>query len=151
MLDLVPIRRRHEFPDVFKEMENMFKDIWHDFALGDVGTDLEIGWTPKLDVSETEGTIEIKAEVPGLERKDIDISLDRDVLVIKGEKKLEKEESGKHFHRKELRYGSFYRAVRLPAEVESEKIDATYKDGVLKISLPKTEESKKRIAHIKVH
>lgn len=151
MLDLVPFRRRHEFPEVLKEMENMFKDFWHDFGLSEVGTDLDVKWTPRLDVTESEGNIEVKAELPGLERKDIDISLERDLLVIKGEKKHEKEESEKHFYRKERRYGSFYRALRLPAEVESEKIDATYKDGVLKITLPKTEESKKKIAHIKVH
>jgi len=151
MLDLVPFRRRHEFPEVFKEMEDMFKDFWHDFALGEIGTDLDVNWAPRLDVIETEGTIEIKAELPGLERKDIDISLDGNVLVIKGEKKLEKEETDKHYHRKERRYGSFYRALRLPAEVVSDKINATYKDGLLTITLPKTEESKKRIAHIEVH
>lgn len=151
MLDLVPFRRRFDVPDIFKEMEHMAKNLWEDVRFPELTTDIGVDWAPRIDLTESEESIEVKAELPGLESKDIDISVDRDILVIKGEKKREKEESGKHYHKVERHYGSFYRSLRLPVEVKMEKIDAKFKDGVLTITLPKSEESKKRIAHIKVH
>lgn len=151
MLDIIPFRRRGDLPDIFKEMENMTKHFWEDLRFPEMAKDFNVDWTPRLDLTESEDKIEVKAELPGLERKDLDISIDRDILVIKGEKKHEKEESEKHYHRVERHYGSFYRSIRLPAEVKVDKIDAKFKDGVLTIALPKSEESKKRIAHIEVH
>lgn len=151
MLDLLPVRRSHDLPGMFKDMDLIFKRMMNEFAQYDLGTDLDVAWTPRLDLIETKEGYEVRADLPGLDRKDIDISLERDTLVIKGEKKIEKEESDKHFHKKERYYGSFYRAMRLPGEVEAEKIDATFKDGVLKILLPKTEETRKKIAHVKIH
>jgi HSP20 family protein len=94
--------------------------------------------------------IVVKAEVPGLEPKDIDISLTGGVLTIKGEKKQEKEEKDENYHRIERSYGTFTRSVRVPQEVQSDKIEATYKNGVLKITLPKSEEAKKKEIKIKV-
>ena len=84
MLDLIPIRRRHErraehrVPTLFREMEDMMKTFWGDMAFGDL--DLSMDWAPRIDVSETDQAIEVKAEVPGLEKDDIDISLDRDTF-----------------------------------------------------------------------
>ena len=107
-------------------------------------------WMPSLDVSETKNNIVVKAEAPGMESKDIDISLVGDVLTIKGEKKQEKEEKDENYHRIESSYGSFSRSIRLPQEVQREKIKANYKDGVLKITLPKSEEAKAKEVKIKV-
>lgn len=107
-------------------------------------------WAPSLDVSETENNIVVKAEVPGLESKDIDISLTGGVLTIKGEKKQEKEEKDENYHRIERRYGTFTRTVRVPQEVQSDKIEATCKNGVLKITLAKSEEAKKKEIKIEV-
>lgn len=151
MLDLVPFGSRHDLPDIFREMENAVKNIWHEFPFGETTPALDLEWTPRLDLIESEAAYEVKTELPGLAKKDINISLNRDVLVIKGEKKTEKEESDKHYHRREGRYGTFYRSIRLPGEVKEDKIDAAFKDGILTITLPKTEETKKHIAHIKVH
>lgn len=151
MFDLTPIKHRPELPSLFREMEKLFKNFPLEFPFKEFTTGLDTEWAPRLDVSETDDHIEVKAELPGLEKKDIDISLERDTLILKGEKKNEKEEEGKTFHRIERSYGSFYRALRLPTEVEAGKIDAKYADGVLTITLPKTEESKKKIAHIEVH
>ena len=151
MLDLIPFRRRHGVPDVFEEMEDVFKKMWKGSLLHDLATDFETNWVPRLDVTETDTEIEVVADLPGLEKEDINISLERDVLVIKGEKKEEHKETGKHVHRMERRYGSFYRALRLPTEVKSEEIDASFKKGVLKVTLPKSDEAKKKIAHIEVH
>ncbi len=85
-----------------------------------------------------------------MEPKDIDISLIGDVLTIKGEKKQEKQERDENYHRVERSYGAFTRSLRLPQEVRSEKIEANYKDGILKITLPKSEEAKKKEIKIKV-
>ena len=152
MLDLVPFRRHGGVPDMFREMERMFDEVRRGFPFHEmITTESDVEWAPRVDIDETDKAIEVKAELPGLESKDIHISLDRDMLVIKGERKRETEESGKFYHRIERQFGSFCRSLRLPVEVESEKIDATFKNGVLQITLPKTEEAKKRIAHIKIH
>jgi len=107
-------------------------------------------WTPSLDVSETKNNIVVKAEAPGIDPKDIDISLTGDVLTIKGEKRQEKEEKDENYHRVERSYGVFARSVRLPLEVQSDKIEASYKNGILKITLPKSEEAKKKEIKITV-
>ncbi len=99
-------------------------------------------WAPSVDVSETKDSILVKAEVPGLEAKDIDISLSNDVLTIKGKKEQEKEEKEENYHRIERSYGSFSRSIRLPREVQGDKIKANYKNGVLKITLPKSGEAR---------
>jgi HSP20 family protein len=151
MLGLVPYRRRGGFPDVFKEMEELTREFLPEVAWHDIITGGEMEWAPRLDIIETEKNVEVKAELPGLERKDIDITLDRDLLVIKGEKKEEKEEKDRYYHRVERRYGTFCRSVRLPAKVKDEKIDATFKDGILTITLPKVETEVKKVTHIDVH
>lgn len=150
MLGLVPYRRGL-VPDVFKEMEEMTRGFWPELVMRDLTTGSEMGWMPRLDVTETEKNVEVKAELPGLERKDIDITLDRDLLVIKGEKKEEKEEKDRYYHRVERSYGTFCRSVRLPASVKDEKINATFKDGILTITLPKVETEVKKVTHIDVH
>ncbi|MGE5842383.1 MAG: Hsp20/alpha crystallin family protein [Deltaproteobacteria bacterium] len=98
-------------------------------------------WMPSVDVSETAKEIIVKVEVPGVEAKEIDVNLDGNVLTIKGERKREHEERDENFHRIERSYGSFYRSLQLPAEVEGDKIKATYKKGVLKVTLPKSKKA----------
>lgn len=107
-------------------------------------------WLPSLDLSETKNDIVVKAELPGIDTKDIDISLTNDVLSIKGEKKQEKEEKEEDYHFVERSYGSFTRSIRLPRDVQSDKISASYKNGVLKITLPKSEEAKKKEVKVKL-
>ena len=99
-------------------------------------------WAPSVDVSETKENILVKAEVPGMNPKDIDISLANDILTIKGKKQQETEEKEENYHRIERSYGSFSRSIRLPRDVIGEKIKASYKNGVLTITLPKSEEAK---------
>lgn len=150
MLGLIPYRRSG-LPDVFKEMEEMTRGLWPEFGLSDLTTGVETEWAPRLDVIETEKTIEVKAELPGLERKEVEVTLDRGLLVIKGEKKEEKEEKGKYYHRVERRHGTFCRSVRLPAEVKPETIEATFKDGILTVTLPKVEAETRAVTHIDIH
>jgi HSP20 family protein len=92
----------------------------------------------------------VKAEVPGLDPKDIDISLSDGLLTIKGEKKQEREEKEENYHLVERSYGAFTRSIQLPKEVQSDKISASYKNGVLKVTLPKSEEAKKKEVKIRV-
>ena len=122
-----------------KEMDRLFErfvePVWPEAStLGE--------WEPKLDVSESKDAITVKAELPGVEQKDIAVSLQEGVLTIKGEKEAEKEEKDKQYHRVERSYGAFYRSVRLPAPVEADKVTATFKDGVVTITLPKAPEAK---------
>ena len=99
-------------------------------------------WSPAVDIFETEGEIVVKAELPGMERKDITLNLEKNVLTLKGERRFEKETKDENYHRIERSYGGFSRAFSIPATVDEEKIRADYKDGVLKIALPKKEQAK---------
>ena len=110
----------------------------------------EVEWLPAVDVAETKDEIVVNAEVPGMDPKEFDISLSEGTLTIKGEKKQEKEEKEKNYHLIERSHGSFTRSILLPTDVQSEKISASYKDGILKITLPKSEEAKKREIKIEV-
>ena len=103
-------------------------------ALGD--------WAPSMDVSETKDSLVCTVEVPGMEQKDIQISLQENLLTIKGEKKQEKEEKDEHHHRIERSYGVFTRSLRLPIAVDAGKVTAAVKNGVLTITLPKTPTAK---------
>jgi HSP20 family protein len=98
----------------------------------------EKDWTPKIEVSEKEKEYLVKAELPGIEKENINIALTDGLLTIKGEKKKEKKEKDENYHRIETSYGSFSRTLRLPDEVDNEKIDATYKNGILAVRIPKT-------------
>ncbi len=137
----------------FERMRREMDRFWDSFLEGRLrGRPEEEGeWYPTLDVAETKNEVIVKAEVPGMDPKDIDISLSDGMLIIKGEKKQEREEKEADYHLVERSYGAFTRSVQLPKEVQSDKISAAYKDGILKITLPKTEEAKKKEIKIKVN
>jgi HSP20 family protein len=91
----------------------------------------------------------VTAEIPGIDAKDLDVTLSDGILTVKGEKKQEKEDKGENYHRVERSYGSFHRSFRIPEKVESEKVDASYKDGVLKLTLLKAETSEPKKIEVK--
>ena len=97
---------------------------------------------PNIDVSETDGELRIRAELPGVNDGDIDVSVDGDVLIIRGEKKFEKKDEAENFHFVESAYGTFQRALRLPGHVATDKVRAEFNDGVLTVTLPKSPEQK---------
>ena len=99
-------------------------------------------WEPKVDVTEDKDGITVKAELPGVEQKDVAVTMQDGMLVIKGEKESEKEEKDKRHHRVERTYGAFSRALRLPAAVDGSKATAEFKNGVVTIKLPKAPEAK---------
>jgi len=110
----------------------------------------EVEWLPAVDVAETKNEIVVNIEIPGMDPKQIDISLSEGALTVKGEKKQEKEEKEENYRLIERRYGTFTRSILLPQEVESDKISASYKNGVLTVVLPKSKEAKKKEIKIKV-
>jgi len=146
-----PFRELAPFRD-FERMRREMDRFWDSFFDGGLRRTTEEGgeWLPSLDVAETKDELVVKAEVPGMEPKDIDISLSDGVLTIKGGKKKEKEEKEADYHLVERSYGAFTRSVRLPKEVQSDKISASYKDGILNVTLPKSEKAKKKEIKIKV-
>lgn len=108
---------------------------------------MENAWSPSLDIYESKDNLLVKADLPGLKKEDIKVSVQAGTLIIEGEKKSEKENKDKGTLRTERTYGSFYRAIALPAAVDESKVKAVYKQGVLELTLPKTEEAKpKQIA-----
>ncbi len=146
MFELTPWKPFRELGALRREMDRIWDTL---FARGLELEPVPGEWGLSLDLSETKDSIIVKAEIPGMEAKDIDISLSGDTLTIKGEKKQEKEEKGESFHRVEAYYGAFSRSIRLPAPVKPEDIKASYKKGVLKITLPKKEEAKPKQITIK--
>jgi HSP20 family protein len=105
-------------------------------------------WNPSVDIFETENDVVVKAELPGMDPKSIDVRLENNVLLLKGERHFEKETKEENYHRVEREYGTFSRAFSLPMAVKEEKITAEYKDGILKIVLPKKEEVKPKTIKI---
>lgn len=109
------------------------------------------GWAPALDVHEDKDSFVIRTELPGLKREDIEVSLQDGALIISGERKEEKVEADVEVHRQERYYGKFQRALTLPEPVAADKVKADYKDGVLTVTLPKTEEAKPKKIDVSVN
>ena len=106
--------------------------------------------TPVVDLYEEKDDIVVKAELPGMEKDNIEVNLSDNRLTIKGEKKKEEEVKKEGYYRSERSYGSFIRTLELPSEVQTDKVKAAFKNGVLEIRLPKTEEAKKKETKVKV-
>ncbi len=132
LLSLIP-RRNSLTPSV-----DLFDRFFEDWSMPSLFSD-EDSWVPAFDIKESDKGYEVTAELPGLDPKDIDITLSEGILSVKGEKKHEKEDKGEDYHRIERRYGSFHRSFRIPGKVDTDKVDANYKDGVLKLMIPKPE------------
>lgn len=120
-------------------MSRNFSDIMDEFFNDVVRTNRD-SFVPGIDISETDNQFLISAELPGMKKEDIDISVDNGRLSISGERKFEKEEEGKTFHRVETSYGSFNRSFQLPDNVDAESVKATYENGILNISIEKAED-----------
>lgn len=137
-------------------LDRFMEDMWHRPLPSLFGRDrwlpirpLSIRM-PSVDVYEEKDTVVVKAELPGMKKEDIEVNLAGDTLTIKGEKKEDKEVKEDNYYRRERSYGSFLRSVALPSEVKSDQIKANFKDGVLEIRLPKTEEAKQKSVAVKI-
>ena len=144
------LRRRETepFKRPFDEMKRMMEDFWMT-PLEEFGRWGD-GFVPKVDVKEEEKEIIISAELPGLDQKDIDVTVASDSVRISGEKKREQEEEEKGYYRHETSYGSFERVIDLPTEVDEGKAEAEFSKGVLTIKLPKSEEAQAKRKKIRI-
>ncbi|RMH98913.1 MAG: Hsp20/alpha crystallin family protein [Calditrichaeota bacterium] len=148
----VPVRREEAFDPFLalrREMDRLFDRFYNEFGL----TRWDEGWGevfPRVDVKETDREVVVTAELPGIDEKDLDISVSDDVLTLRGEKREEREEREGNFYRMERSYGTFHRDIALPCEVDPDKVEAVYRKGVLTIHLPKKEESRRRAKRIAI-
>jgi len=148
MLTLVPFRKFETFFDVPSRLD------WFDrffSELDPLTAEERKGLSPEFDLSETEENIVLKADIAGIDVKDLDINITDNVLVVKGERKEERNEKNECFHKVERRFGTFTRSFALPGDVKADGIEATYKDGVLKLTIPKAEAVKPKKIEVKIH
>ena len=141
--------------DPFRELEDMSERLNRVFSRPSVRStgkeNLTVAdWMPTVDISETEGEYLIKAELPEVRKEDVKVTVENGVLTLQGERRQEKEEKGKRYHRVERAYGSFMRSFTLPEDADGSKINAEYKEGVLTIHLPKSEKAKPKAIEVKV-
>jgi HSP20 family protein len=143
--------------DPFRELEDMSDRLNRVFGRAglsrtaeDKGTFVTFDWAPSVDIAETPEAFEIKAELPDVKKEDVKVTVEEGQLRISGERKQEREEKGKKFHRVERSYGSFMRSFSLPENVDDTKLTAEYKDGMLNVRLPKTEKAKPKAIAVKV-
>lgn len=143
------------FTAMRRDMDRLFDDMWKGFGNGGGSLPAVFGngsAVPRIDVKETTAGLEVSAELPGVDEKDIEVQLQDDVLTIRGEKKIEKEEGDKEkgYHVMERSYGSFARSVALPFEADSDKVSADFSKGVLKIVIPRPAEVAAKTKKIEV-
>lgn len=141
--------------DPFRELEEVSDRLNRMFARPATRTNGKetmtvADWAPTVDISETEGEYQIKAEIPDVKKEDVKVTVEDGILTIQGERKQEKEEKGKRYHRIERSYGSFVRSFSLPDVIDEEKVKAEFKDGVLSLHLPKSEKAKPKAIEVKV-
>ena len=133
--------------DPFRELDEMTARLGRLFPARrseDVDGDTFAEWAPPLDVQETDTEYLIKADLPDVKREDVTVAVDNGVLAVEGERKMEKEEKGRKFHRVERSYGKFVRRLAIQTIVDEKKVAADFKDGVLNVHLPKSEQAKPR-------
>jgi HSP20 family protein len=132
-----------------REINRMFDNFFRGGLMGG-DTFASAGWTPAVDIAERENEYAVRVELPGVSKDDVKITMQNNVLTVRGEKKQEKETKDANYHRLERSYGSFERSFTLPATVKADRIDASYADGILTISLPKADEAKPKQIEVKV-
>ena len=139
------IVRFQPFVDDFQALQERINRIFADTAFSRLGSEEPMGsWAPLCDIYEDGESIVVKAELPGVDRNDIDVQVENNVLTLRGERKLEREVKTENVYRTERSYGTFTRSFTLPVSVDTEHIKAEYKDGVLHVTLPKVDEAKPR-------
>ncbi|HSV26920.1 MAG TPA: Hsp20/alpha crystallin family protein [Sedimentisphaerales bacterium] len=147
--DLIPKKRRDEltsrvdlenpFEALHREMDSLFNSFAKGMDIVPFGLGIrQSGFMPKVNVAEDEKALTVTAELPGMDEKDIEVTLTKDSMTLKGEKKAEKEEKDKGYYRMERSFGSFTRTIPLSAEIDEDKVEAKFGKGVLTIKMPKT-------------
>ena len=151
----MPVRRGEyePFHDFQRQMNRLFDDFFTDFPLAlrwGENRLAAMGFSPRVDVSETDKEVRISAELPGMEEKDLSVEIDETSVTLRGERKEEKEDKGKNWYTREQSYGAFHRVIPLPASVDGGKASANFKKGVLTVTAPKRVEEQARRKSIKI-
>ncbi|MBI1887572.1 MAG: Hsp20/alpha crystallin family protein [Nitrosomonadales bacterium] len=142
--------------DPFSELEEVSNRLNRIFGRAPARTEADnemlavADWAPSVDISETDAAYLIKGEIPGVKKEDVKVTIQDGMLTIQGERKQEKEEKGKKFHRVECSYGSFVRSFRVPDDADENKVKADFKDGMLNITLPKSAKAKNKAINVSV-
>ena len=143
---------RGDIASLHSDMDRLFESLWNE---GFGPSMLSAGWprteiVPQLDVTEDDTAFSVKADLPGMDEKNVDVTLSDRVLTIRGKKEEDKETKDKDYYRRERAYGSFRRSIEIPASVDASGIDASFRKGVLTIKLPKTREAQEQTKHIDI-
>jgi len=145
---LMPWKKRNELPeqwrrgDPFDVLHREINELFDGYYRGFGGLGRRMAGSAGFELSETDDEIRVKAELPGMDEKDISVELEENMLVIRGERKDEKETKKRNYHVSEMSYGGYHRSIPLPARIDREKAKARFRRGVLTLTLPKTDESK---------
>ena len=138
--DIITLRER---------MDRMFEDSLSRFRMPEEAT-MPTFWSPSVDIYETDENIVLKAELPGVDKKEVSVEVKDSTLILKGERKREKEVKEENYHRVERSFGTFMRSFTLPVSVKQDQVKAKFKDGVLEVTLPKSEEAKPKQVKVEV-
>jgi HSP20 family protein len=133
----------------FREIEtlrNQFDQLFNELA--STNRESEMGWMPALEIEDRDRHLMLKAQMPGVDSKDLDIRVTRDTVYIGGERKYERKQEEKGYFRSEFRYGKFQRTIPLPVEIQNDQVQADYKDGILTLTLPKVEAAQHQVVKI---
>jgi HSP20 family protein len=149
----IPSRELATFPselfDVQREIKGLFDSLSCTGSADDYAPPAPV-WSPAVDITESDAAFVVKMELPGVAKEDVRVTLEQNVLTVKGEKKQEKESKASDYHRVERSYGTFQRCFTLPSTVKADRVDASFRDGILNITLPKAEESRPKEIEVKV-
>lgn len=148
--ELTPSRWSERSFSPLTDFNDMFDRLRREFYSPDVFRGTLEAYGPRVEVQETDKHIQVCAELPGMNEKDINVTLRDDNLIIEGERKSEKRKEGKGFYRSEFSYGSFFRSIPIDVEVDKDKVEATYKDGILEITLNKLAETQQHAKKIEI-
>ena len=148
-----PARDLPTFPSDVINMQREINRMFDSFFRGGLSEDdalVASDWSPAVDIAEHDNEYTVKLELPGVSKEDVKITMQNNVLTVRGEKRKEKETKGSSYHRVERSYGTFQRNFTLPSTVKADKIDASYAEGILTIVLPKAEEARAKQIEVKV-
>lgn len=147
-----PTRDLAAFPSEISSLQRDMNRIFDNFFRG--GSEepalINAAWLPAVDVAEEDNQYVVKVELPGVNKDDVNISLESNILTIRGEKKTEQESKGRNYHRVERSFGCFHRSFTLPTRVNIDQIDAVFKDGILTVTMPKADEAKPKQIEVRV-
>ena len=148
--ELIPSRWSERGLSPLSDINEMFDRLRREFYSPDLFQGTLEAYGPRVEVQETEKNIQVCAELPGMKEKDINVTLRDDNLIIEGERKSEKRKEEKGLYRSEFSYGSFYRSIPIDVEVDKDNVEATYKDGILEVTLNKLAETKQHAKKIEI-